>query len=233
MFRDIKVIGFDADDTMWENEDHFHAIEHKYIAMLAEFAPPETVSRELFATEMANLEIYGFGVKSFTLSMLETALNISQNRIEPLRLAEILNLGKELLNQPVVLLPGVKETLENLAQFYRLIVVTKGDLLDQERKLAKSGLTSLFHHIEIMSDKQTDNYRQLLTKQEIAASEFLMVGNSLKSDILPVVELGGKGVYIPYHLTWQHEKTDEQQSAVNYLQVTDITKLEEHLCLTK
>jgi len=229
LFENIKVIGFDADDTLWENENLFHDIEKKYTSLLTEYAKIEEISKELFNTEMSNLSIYGYGVKSFTLSMIETALKTSQNKIEPAVLNEILNLGKGLLNHPVILLPGVKETLQRLSQKYRLIVATKGDLLDQERKLAQSGLSTLFHHIEIMSDKQENNYRQLLKKQDISAAEFVMIGNSLKSDILPIVDLGGKGIYIPYHITWEHEKTPDQQKSEHYITLENINQLENYL----
>ena len=201
----IKIIGFDADDTLWDNETLFQAVEARYCALLAAIAPEREISAALFRTEMAHLNIYGFGVKSFTLSMLETALCLGGDRLPAATLTQIIRLGQELLQAPVTLLPCVENVLQQLRRCYRLVLATKGDLIDQERKLACSGLADYFHHIEIMSDKRDDDYRKLFRHLDVVPSEFLMVGNSLKSDILPVLQLGGQAVYIPYHVTWKHE----------------------------
>lgn len=206
---DVKVIGFDADDTLWENENHFQEAERRYAALLSPFADAASASAELFRTETANIAIYGYGVKSFTLSMLETAVRISRGALPAATVGEILALGKGLLTMPVILLPGVEETLSVLKARFRLVVVTKGDLVDQERKLARSGLEGLFHHIEIVSEKDESNYRSLLRHLELRPEQFVMVGNSMKSDILPVLGLGGYGIHIPFHATWQHEKVEE------------------------
>lgn len=204
----IKVIGFDADDTLWVNlplflkaaEKFYHAFNHKLSA--------KKISAALYQTEMQNLEIYGYGVKSFVLSMIETALKIDPN-LSPEQIEKIIQSGKEILTHPIELLDGVKAVLKQLNGGYRLIVATKGDLLDQERKLERSGLAAYFHHIEVMSKKDEPGYRKLLHHLEIAPDEFLMIGNSLKSDILPVLNLGGYAVYVPYHTTWQHERIEK------------------------
>lgn len=205
----VTVITFDADDTLWVNEPYFREIESRFCELLAEYMPPEKISAELFSVEMANLEIYGYGVKAFMLSLTETALRITNDNIDPHLLHTIINLGKELLNKPIELLPGIPEVLKALAGKYKLVIATKGDLLDQERKAARSGINHFFHHIEIMSEKRRDDYIRLLERLNVAPENFMMIGNSFKSDILPVLELGGYAAYIPYHTTWMHEKTDD------------------------
>jgi len=206
---DVKVVGFDADDTLWENENHFQEAERRYAALLSPFAEAASVSAELFRTETGNIAIYGYGVKSFTLSMVETAVRISGGAVPARVVGEVLELGKGLLTMPVILLPGVEETLAALKERFRLVLVTKGDLVDQESKLARSGLEGFFHHIEIVSEKDESNYRSLLRHLDLRPEQFVMVGNSLKSDILPVIRFGGYGIHIPFHATWQHEKVDE------------------------
>ncbi|MHC1703794.1 MAG: HAD family hydrolase [Tenuifilaceae bacterium] len=209
MLNKIKVIGFDADDTLWVNEPYYRETEDKFCELLKEYLPKEEINKELFNTEINNLELYGYGIKAFTLSLVETAIRISDSKVPASTIEEIIRLGKEQLNKPNHLLDGVKPVLEALKSNYKLIVATKGDLLDQEKKLKKSSLSQYFHHIEIMSDKQEQNYKDLLKHLEIEPEEFLMVGNSLKSDIMPILNLGGYGVYIPFHITWQHEYHDE------------------------
>ena len=196
--KGIKYIGFDADDTLWINEPNYKEIESKFCELLSEYLTAEKATEELFKTEIKNLSIYGFGVKSFTLSMIETALRVSDNNLDPVLVNKIILLGKELLNVPLQLLNGVKDILETLSPKYKLIVATKGDLLDQERKLEASNLAEYFHHIEIMSDKKKSNYNKLLNHLDILPEEFLMIGNSLKSDILPVLQIGGNAVHIPF-----------------------------------
>lgn len=211
MFESVKVIGFDADDTLWENEPFYRQSEDKFCDLMKAYMPASRVSQELLSTEIGNLKLYGYGVKAFTLSLIETALRISHGELDTKIIGEIINIGKNQLSRANPLLDGVKEVLGRLKPHYRLIVATKGDLLDQERKLENSGLSGYFHHIEIMSDKQERNYRDLLKHLDIRPEEFMMVGNSLKSDIAPVLALGGYGVYIPYHITWQHEVHSEDQ----------------------
>lgn len=206
----IRVIGFDADDTLWINEPYYRETEARFYEILQDYSTPEEINRRLYEVEMANMEIYGYGTKAFILSLIETAILISGGKIEATAIGRILGLGKQQIAIHNSLLPGVQEVLEKLSDHYRIIVATKGDLLDQERKLRKSGISGYFHHIEIMTDKKEENYRKLLRHLDIDASEFLMIGNSVKSDILPVVGLGGHAIYIPFHVTWQHESTEGQ-----------------------
>lgn len=207
MRHNIKVIAFDADDTLWSNEPFFQEVERKYTELLSDYGSAKEISAELFKTEMGNLECLGYGAKAFTISMIETALRISAQKVPAEKIQEIILLGKSLLEMPIELLPGVEDTLKALkAQGgYRLVVATKGDLLDQERKLKRSGLTPYFDHIEIMSDKTEKEYSRLLQVLQVAPEEFLMIGNSLKSDIQPVLAIGGYGVHIPFEVMWQHE----------------------------
>jgi putative hydrolase of the HAD superfamily len=201
----VKIIGFDADDTLWVNEPLYRETEKQFCRLLEPYAPANEANQELFKTEMLNLEMYGYGAKGFMLSMVETALRISGHKISANEIGQIIGLGKDLLNEPIVLLDGVETVLRQLQKNYKLILATKGDLLDQERKLKKSGLTDYFHHIEIMSDKHENNYRKLIKRLDIDPQCFVMIGNSVKSDILPVINIGAKAIYVPYHTTWQHE----------------------------
>lgn len=206
----IKVIAFDADDTLWVNEPYFQETEEKFCELLAPYLSKHTLSQELFKTEIGNLRLYGYGIKGYILSMIEATLQISNHTISNEVIAKIIQYGKELLEHPIELLDGVEGTLEALKGKYKLVVATKGDLLDQRRKLHNSGLGKYFHHIEVMSDKQEIDYKDLLKRLEIEASEFLMVGNSLKSDVLPVLGIGGHAIHIPFHTTWAHEKIDHK-----------------------
>ena len=204
----IKVIAFDADDTLWINEPYFQETEKKFCSLLEDYLPQHSMAQELFKTEMDNLSLYGYGVKGFILSMVETALRVSNHTIPITVIEKVIGYGKELLAKPIELLDDVEEVLKTLKNKYRLVVATKGDLLDQERKLRKSGLEHYFHHIEIMSDKKESDYLKLVKHLDIQPGELLMVGNSLKSDILPVLAIGGHAIHIPYHITWDHEKMD-------------------------
>jgi putative hydrolase of the HAD superfamily len=228
----MTVIAFDADDTLWVNEPHFQAVEQQFCKMLEEFLPAHTVARELFATELQNMPLYGFGAKAFMLSMVETAIRISDGRIPSNSLFRVLDLGRSLLEHSIELLPGVAEVLENLQPRFRLVVATKGDLLDQERKLRRSGLEKYFHHIEVMSDKQEADFARLIRHLDIPPSEFWMIGNSLKSDILPVLSLGGNAIHIPFHTTWAYEKIDAQIEHPRFRTVDTIVEvlsvLEDH-----
>lgn len=205
--KDIKVIAFDADDTLWDNESFFQEIERYYTEVLSKYGDAEKISAELFRTEMDNLEHYGYGVKGFTLSMLETALRISKGEVPADTLEMIILWGKLLLDMPIEVLPDVVETLKTLKERdrYRLVVATKGDLLDQQRKLKRSGLSDYFDHVEIMSDKTEKEYIKLMKTLQVSPEEFLMVGNSLKSDIQPVLATGGYAVHVPFEVMWQHE----------------------------
>lgn len=209
MINGIQVVGFDADDTLWVNETYFLETEEKLRLLLAPWVDARTVSDELFRTEAQNMPIYGYGVKAYLLSVLETAIRITSGRVSASVLDQIIALGKAQLTHPVELLEGVEDTLNALVGRYRLILVTKGDLLDQEQKLRRSGLEYLFHHVEIMSDKTVRDYSQLLKHLDIRPDEFLMVGNSVRSDILPPLALGSYAVHVPFRTTWAHEQVDE------------------------
>lgn len=210
MKHSVKVIAFDADDTLWSNEPFFQEVERKYTELLSEYGTAKEISAELFKTEMGNLECLGYGAKAFTLSMIETALRVSNQQITAERIEQIILLGKSLLEMPIELLPDVEDTLKALKTKggCRLVVATKGDLLDQERKLKRSGLMPYFDHIEIMSDKTEKEFTRLLQLLQVSPEEFLMIGNSLKSDIRPVLAIGGYGVHIPFEVMWQHEVVD-------------------------
>ncbi len=209
MKKQVEVIGFDADDTLWVNETYYRDVEKAYAGMLSDFADEETVNKELFKTEMQNLPLNGYGIKSFVISMIENAVRITDGAVPTETIARIIDLGKEMIMKPIELLPDVKDVLGELHGRYKLIVATKGDLLDQERKLQRSSLSRFFHHIEIMSDKQDENYQALLQHLEIAPEKFVMIGNSLRSDVLPPLNLGCHAIHVPYHTTWEHEMIDE------------------------
>jgi len=204
----LKVIAFDADDTLWVNEPYFRQTEERFYELLSGYSSQHTLERELLKAEIENLAIYGYGIKGFVLSMIETALRVTNNTLNAAAVEKILNLGKQMLDQPIELLDGVEDVLLALKDRYRLVVATKGDLLDQERKLKKSGIGHYFHHIEIMSEKDDANYLKLIKHLDIRPDELLMVGNSLKSDILPVLNVGGYAVHVPYHITWAHEHVE-------------------------
>ncbi|MDQ2178896.1 HAD family hydrolase [Marinifilum sp. D714] len=221
----IKVIGFDADDTLWVNEPYFRETEMRFCELLTNGMSLDEVTKELFKIEIGNIPLYGYGTKAFILSMIETGLKITNGNLSSEKVQAILELGKEQINKPVELIDGVESVLKSLFGKYRLIVATKGDLLDQERKLKKSGLLKYFHHIEVLSDKQESDYEKLIKHLDIEPEEFLMVGNSLKSDILPVLNLGGKAVHVPFHTTWVHEMVEEEEISNSDFQ--KIEKIEE------
>jgi len=205
-YQNIKVIGFDADDTLWVNETYFRDAETEFAKLLSRFETENKIDQELYKMEINNLAVYGYGVKGFVLSMVELALELSNNTVSNSSIQKILDIGKDMIKKPVELLDGVEEVLKVLYKKYRLIVITKGDLLDQERKLKKSGLLKYFHHIEVLSNKNEDNYSRLLKHLNIKTEHFLMIGNSLKSDVLPLVAIGAKAIHVPFHTTWAHEE---------------------------
>ena len=225
----IKVIGFDADDTLWVNEPFYQDIEREFCKMMKTHLDEAETSKELFKTEMQNLEIYGYGAKGFILAMVETAIRITDAKITSEEINRIIDIGKTLLNMPIQLLDGVENVLQKLQGKYKLILATKGDLLDQERKLQKSGLINYFHHIEIMSDKHENNYRKLLSHLDIQPNEFLMVGNSVKSDILPVINIGASAIHIPFEVTWQHETHHDSTETSDFITVSSISEILELL----
>lgn len=223
--KNIKVIAFDADDTLWVNEPYFREMEERFCQLLEDYLPHHTINKELFKTEMDNLELYGYGVKSFMLSMIETIGRITDNRADMKLVNKAIALGRELLNKPIEVFEGVEEILESLNGEYRVVMATKGDLLDQERKLIKSGLEKHFHHIEIMSDKKVSDYRKLLKHLDCDPSEFLMIGNSIKSDVMPVLELGGYAAHVPYHTTWAYEKVDVNIEDEKFFEAENISEV--------
>ncbi len=226
MKNQIKVICFDADDTLWVNEPYYRETENNFFGLLKEYVDEDVCNEELLKVEIANIKLYGYGAKSFMLSMIETALKLSDQQISQNKIGQILELGNQLINKPVELLDGVENVLEELQNKYRIIVATKGDLLDQERKLYKSGLEQYFHHIEIMSEKETTNYQKLIAHLDIPAEQFLMIGNSVKSDILPVLEIGGFAIHIPCETTWAHEHVENQSSSnPRFLEVKSISEI--------
>ena len=228
-FGNIKVVGFDADDTLWVNETYFREAEERFANLLENYETKNKVDQELFKMEMNNLELYGYGIKGFMLSMIESAMELSNNHIPPQTITEILNLGKSMIARPVELLEGVEEVLQKLANKYRLIVLTKGDLLDQERKLERSGLTKYFHHVEVLSDKKEENYKNLLDHLEINVNEFLMIGNSLKSDVIPILNIGARAVHVPFHTTWAHEQVTQEEMTNNHLTLNAISDILKYL----
>lgn len=221
----LKVIAFDADDTLFINEPYFDETEKKFCGLMEDYLSHQGISQELFKIEIDNLKIYGYGIKAYILSMIEAAMKISNNTIPVEVIEKIIDYGKELLDKPIILLEGVEETLESLYGKYKLVVATKGDLLDQRRKLHNSGLGRYFHHIEVMSDKQDKDYLDLLKRLEIKPNEFIMIGNSLKSDVLPVLNIGGYAVHIPFHTTWAHEKIDFEIVHENFKSIKKLIEL--------
>jgi putative hydrolase of the HAD superfamily len=212
----LSAIGFDADDTLWQNEQFYRLTERRLTKLLAEHAEPGDISRRLLEAEKRNLEFYGFGIKGFTLSMIRVPAAVIQ---------EILASGRELLRHPVETLPHVRETLEQLAGKYRIILITKGDLFDQERKLAQSGLGELFNAVEIVSDKNASTYHRVFSRHGDGPGRSMMVGNSLKSDVVPAIEAGSWGVYVPHDLTWSLEHVDEPADAPRFRRLEHLGEL--------
>lgn len=221
----LKVIAFDADDTLWVNEPFFRETEEAFCRLLEGYLPQHSTLRELLKIEIDNLPLYGYGIKGFMLSMIETALTVTDKTIDLAAIEKILALGKEMLEKPVEVLEGVEEVVLALKGNFRLVLATKGDLLDQERKLKKSGLEQHFHHIEIMSDKKEADYQKLLKHLDIQPQEFLMIGNSLKSDILPVLNIGGKAIHVPFHTTWVHEMVESHIEHPDFKEVASLKEI--------
>jgi Predicted hydrolase (HAD superfamily) len=205
-----RVLAFDGDDTLWHNESRFNLTQAALRDLLHRHVPDADVDGHLFEVEMRNLGLYGYGVKAFTLSMMETAIQLTEGRIPAGDLQVILGWGKSMLTEPTELLDGVPESLLDVSARYSLLLITKGDLFDQESKLARSGLAEMFSGVEILSDKTLETYRSVLNRRGIKPEEFVMVGNSLRSDVVPVVALGARAVHIPYHVTWHHEQVPEE-----------------------
>lgn len=222
----IKLLAFDADDTLWVNEPFYRDAERALAEMLAKYRRHEDFIDKLYEREIHNLKIFGYGAKGFTLSMIETAIEMSDGKIPGTEIQRIIDMGKALLRKPVQLLPFAKEIIRQLAGEYDMMIITKGDLFDQESKIARSGLADYFQYVEIVSEKNAGVYAKILDRHGVRPANFLMVGNSLKSDILPVIELGGLAVYIPYETTWVHEQVDPPGEALHsYFELKSIRQL--------
>ncbi len=203
--NEIKTIAFDADDTLWVNEPIFTNTRLRFEELLANYISQESLENELYNVERRNLSLFGYGIKGFMLSMIETAIELTDGKVSGAHLQQVIDMGKEMLAHPVHLLPGVEETVLQLKEDYNVVMITKGDLFDQENKIARSGIAQHFGWIEIVSEKDEASYQEVFHKYQVDADSFLMVGNSLKSDILPICNLGARAIHIPFHDTWQHE----------------------------
>lgn len=221
----LKVIAFDADDTLFINEPFFEEAEKAFCVLMEDYLSHQGISKEVFRIQINNLPLYGYGIKAYTLSLVETAISISGGTVTNKHITKILDIGKDLLQKPIELIDGVEETLKELHGKYKLVVATKGDLKDQQRKLHDSGLGPYFHHIEVMAEKEELNYQKLLKRLDIEAHEFMMIGNSLKSDVLPVLETGGYACHVPFHTTWAHERIDYEVVHANFSALTDIRQV--------
>jgi putative hydrolase of the HAD superfamily len=220
-----KIIAFDADDTLWHNEPYFDEAQERFCALFQDLASSQQILAMILNHQVKNLPLYGFGIKAFTLSMIETALELTQNNISGNGIQKIIDIGKDLLEKPVELLPNVEEVLQELYGKYKLVVATKGDLKDQHRKLHDSKLGSYFHHIEVLSDKTELDYTKMLGRLECEPENFVMIGNSLKSDVLPILNIGGTGIHIPYLTTWEYEKIDFEIQHENFTAMTNIKEV--------
>lgn len=221
----LTTICFDADDTLWHNERFFHLTQERFTDLLRGHADPDHLAERLLEAERRNVGHYGFGIKGFMLSMIETALEVTERRVPGSVIAEIIEAGQEMLRHPIELLPGAEETVRSLSGEFRLYLVTKGDLLDQERKLAQSGLGDVFDGVEIVSDKSAEVYRSIFRRAGARPEHVLMTGNSLKSDVNPVIEAGGWGVYVPHGLTWALEAAEAPETHPRYRKIENLEEL--------
>ncbi|SFR09000.1 HAD family hydrolase [Poseidonocella sedimentorum] len=227
MPKPLSIIAFDADDTLWHNERFFQLSQARFAELLADTAAPENLMARLEAAERRNLVVYGYGIKGFVLSMIETAVEVTEGRVSGAVISELLDLGHEMLRHPIDLLDGVEDTISTLTRSHRLLLITKGDLLDQERKLAQSGLGDHFHAIEIVSEKKPETYAEIFARHGAAAEDALMSGNSIRSDILPVVEIGGWGVHVPHELLWSLEAADAPETSPRFRRINELGALTE------
>ncbi|PJF09589.1 HAD family hydrolase [Pseudorhodobacter sp. MZDSW-24AT] len=218
----LSTIGFDADDTLWQNEAFFRLTQAQFVELLADYAGRDHLEERLLAAERRNLGHYGFGVKGFVLSMIETAIEVTEGRVPASVISDLMAAGREMLRHPIELLPHAREAVTALAAEHRVLLITKGDLLDQERKLAQSGLGDLFHGVEIVSDKTPGVYRAIFARHGTAPEQAMMVGNSLKSDVLPVLDVGGWGVHVPHGLTWALEHAEPPNGHGRFHQLPDL-----------
>lgn len=221
----LTAIGFDADDTLWQNEIFYRMTQERFADLLADHADAEALTGQLLEAERRNLDVYGFGIKGFTLSMIETAIEVTEGRVPASVIDQILKAGRDMLGHPVETLPHARETLEALAGRYRIILITKGDLFDQERKLAQSGLGELFDAVEIVSDKTPATYEWIFARHAEGAECSMMIGNSLKSDVVPALAAGSWGVHVPHDLTWELEHAEEPIGSPRYRRLTHLGEL--------
>ncbi|MCA6421677.1 MAG: HAD family hydrolase [Flavobacterium sp.] len=220
-----KIIAFDADDTLWHNEPYFDEAQVKFSELFEDYASHQEVLQLILLHQVKNLPLYGFGIKAFTLSMIDSALELTNHQISGQGIQKIIDIGRDLLQKPVELLPEVEDVLKQLKGKYKLVVATKGDLKDQHRKLHVSKIGHYFHHIEVMSDKKELDYEKMLARLDIKPANFIMIGNSLKSDVLPVLNIGGTGIHVPYHTTWEYEKIDFDIVHTNFKSVSSINQV--------
>lgn len=225
----VRLVGFDADDTLWHNERFFRLTQDHFAGLLADYAPRDHLEERLLEAERRNLGHYGFGVKGFVLSMIETAIEVTESRVPASIIRELISAGQDMLSHPIELLPHARATIEALSPDFRILLITKGDLLDQERKLAQSGLGDLFDGVEIVSHKTAEVYTDIFNRHGHAPDQAMMVGNSLKSDVLPVLEIGGWGVHIPHDLTWALEHETSPRSHSRFHEIIDLGGLTELL----
>ena len=221
----LTTIGFDADDTLWQNEHFFRLTEARFAELLGEHVDAPIVSARLLEAAKRNLTLYGFGIKSFTLSMIETAVEVTDATVSGHVVAEILSIGRALLAHPIDMLPHARETLEGLAGSYRLVLITKGDLFDQERKVAQSGVGELFDAVEIVSDKDVSTYARIFSRYGDRPEQSMMIGNSLKSDVVPAIEAGSWGVFVPHELTWVVEHVEAPDRHPRFRQIEHLGQL--------
>lgn len=221
----LTTIGFDADDTLWQNEQFFRLTQERFASLLGEHAEPQHIGQRLLEAEKRNLALYGYGIKGFTLSMIETALEVTEGRAPASVVQEILGFGREMLAHPVETLPHARATLEKLAGAYTIVLISKGDLFDQERKLAQSGLGELFDAVEIVSEKSAATYEKIFARHGDGPGRSMMVGNSLRSDVLPALAAGSWGVFVPHALTWALEHAEEPAAAARFRRLDHLGEL--------
>ncbi len=226
MPKQIEVLAFDADDTLWHNENIYRDTQSRIVEILARYHDSEWIEQRMFETEVRNIEHYGYGFKGFTLSMIETAIELTEGQISGTEIGQMIEITREMVRAPVVLLEGVAETLDRLSADHDLMLITKGDLFEQEAKIIRSGLAGRFSKIEIVRAKTAETYQSVTAKHRINPERFVMIGNSLKSDILPVLEIGGRAVYIPYENTWAHESVPEEElTGKDFIRIPRIVEL--------
>ncbi len=232
----LEVIAFDADDTLWVNEPIFIKTRERLESFISPYVDINKLEKKVYETEIKNLRLFGYGIKGFMLSMIESVIELTDGRITGKEIQQAIDLGKEMLEHPVELMPGIEQVLETLKDDYRIMMITKGDLFDQESKIARSGLAEHFEIIEIVSEKNEETYLKVLKRNKIDPSNFLMIGNSPKSDILPICKIGGRAIHIPFHTTWEHELiSHHEKNGIEYEELPDVSlvpefikKLEQH-----